>query len=63
MRPEVRHISMSYEDLSDAFSLVLEYGRLARTHWNSQPPGNYDQDLYVLKIYGYQGYFGITPPT
>ena len=43
------------------------------THWNSQPLGNYDQDLnvgvistelteallYTLKMYGYQGYFGI----
>ena len=43
------------------------------THWNSQPLGNYDQDLnvgaispeltegllYALKMYGYRGYFGI----
>jgi xylose isomerase len=64
---------MGYEDLPYAFSMVLEYGRLAHTHWNSQPLGNYDQDLnvgvispeqteaalYALKMYGYQGYFGI----
>jgi len=51
----------------------MEYGKLAHTHWNSQPLGNYDQDLnvgvispeqteaalYVLKMYGYTGYFGI----
>ncbi len=51
----------------------MEYGKLAHTHWNSQPLGNYDQDLnvgvvspeqaeaglYVLKMYGYEGYFGI----
>lgn len=73
MNPEVGHILMGYEDLAYAFSLVLEYGRLAHTHWNSQPLGNYDQDqnvgvispeqteaaLYVMKMYGYQGYFGI----
>ncbi len=73
MNPEVGHMLMAYEDLPYAFSLVLEYGRLAHTHWNSQPLGNYDQDLnvgvvspeqteaalYVLKMYGYQGYFGL----
>ncbi len=73
MNPEVGHVLMGYEDLPYAFSLVMEYGRLAHTHWNSQPLGNYDQDLnvgvispeqteaalYVLKMYGYEGYFGI----
>lgn len=73
MNPEVGHMLMAYEDLPYAFSLVMEYGRLFHTHWNSQPLGNYDQDLnvgvispeqteaalYVLKMYGYQGYFGI----
>ena len=73
MNPEVGHVLMAYEDLPYAFSLILEYGRLAHTHWNSQPLGNYDQDLnvgvispelteaalYVMKMYGYQGYLGI----
>jgi len=73
MNPEVGHILMGYEDVPTAFSWVLEYGRLAHTHWNSQPLGNYDQDLnvgvvspeqteaalYILKMYGYTGYFGI----
>ena len=73
MNPEVGHVLMGYEDLPYAFSLVMEYGRLAHTHWNSQPLGNYDQDLnvgvlspeqteaalYALKMYGYKGYFGI----
>lgn len=73
MNPEVGHMLMAYEDVPYAFSLILEYGRLAHTHWNSQPLGNYDQDLnvgtvypeqaeaalYTLKMYGYQGYFGI----
>ena len=72
LNPEVGHMLMAFEDLSYAFSLVCEYGRLAHTHWNSQPLGNYDQDmnvgvlapeeteaaLYVLKMYGYEGYFG-----
>ncbi len=73
LNPEVGHVLMAYEDLPYAFSLTMEYGRLAHTHWNSQPLGNYDQDLnvgvispelteaalYVLKMYGYEGYFGI----
>ncbi len=73
LNPEVGHVLMGYEDLPYAFSLVMEYGKLAHTHWNSQPLGNYDQDLdvgvigpeqteaalYVLKMHGYQGYFGI----
>jgi xylose isomerase len=73
LNPEVGHMLMGYEDLPYAFSMVLEYGRLAHTHWNSQPLGNYDQDLnvgvigleqteaalYVLKMHGYKGYFGI----
>jgi len=63
---------MGFEDAPYSFSLIMEYGRLAHTHWNSQPLGNYDQDLnvgvlspesteaslYVLKMYGYKGYFG-----
>jgi xylose isomerase len=73
LNPEVGHMLMGYEDPPYAFSLIMEYGRLAHTHWNSQPLGNYDQDLnvgvispeqaeaslYVLKMYGYRGYFGI----
>jgi xylose isomerase len=73
MNPEVGHMLMAYEDLPYAFSLVMEYGRLFHSHWNSQPLGNYDQDLnvgvigpeqleaalYALKMYGYRGYFGI----
>jgi xylose isomerase len=72
MNPEVGHMLMGYEDPPYAFSIIMEYGRLAHTHWNSQPLGNYDQDLnvgvlspesteaslYVLKMYGYKGYFG-----
>ncbi|MDR5709014.1 MAG: TIM barrel protein [Armatimonadota bacterium] len=73
LNPEVGHMLMGYEDLAYAFSLVCEEGRLAHSHWNSQPLGNYDQDLppgvvspeqmeaalYVLKMHGYQEHFGI----
>ncbi|MDQ3706031.1 MAG: TIM barrel protein [Chloroflexota bacterium] len=73
MNPEIGHMLMAYEDVPYAFSLVLEYGRLAHSHWNSQPLGNYDQDLnvgvlspesleaalYVLKMHGYGGWFGL----
>lgn len=73
LNPEVGHVAMGYEDLPYAFSIVMAEGRLAHTHWNSQPLGNYDQDLnvglispeqteaalYALKMHGYRGYFGI----
>lgn len=73
LNPEIGHILMGYEEVPYALSLAMEYGKLAHTHWNSQPLGNYDQDLnvgvvspeqaeaglYVLKMYGYSGYFGI----
>ena len=73
LNPETGHVLMGYEDLAYSYSLVMEYARLIHTHWNSQPLGNYDQDLnaglispeqteallYALKMYGYDGYFGI----
>src|SRR5436305_995952 len=73
LNPEVGHMLMSYEDLPYAYGLVMEYGRLAHSHWNSQPLGNYDQDLNVgvlspeaneaarkgMKMYGYRGRFGM----
>jgi xylose isomerase len=73
MNPEIGHVLMGFEDLAYAFSWTMEDGRLAHSHWNSQPLGNYDQDLnvgvvspeqldalmYTLKMYGYRGYFGI----
>lgn len=73
MNPEVGHMLMGYEDLPYAFSWPLSEGRLAHSHWNSQPLGNYDQDLnvgvvspeqleaalYTLKMHGYRGTFGI----
>lgn len=73
MNPEVGHVLMGFEDPAYAFSWPLSEGRLAHTHWNSQPLGNYDQDLgvgvvspehveailYTLKMHGYTGYFGI----
>jgi len=73
LNPEVGHVLMGFEDLPYAFSWPLSEGRLAHSHWNSQPLGNYDQDLnvgvvapeqleaalYVLKMHDYRGYFGI----
>ena len=73
MNPEVGHVLMGFEDLPYAYSWPLSEGRLAHTHWNSQPLGNYDQDLnvgalspeqnealvYTLKMHGYTGLFGI----
>ncbi|MBW7906138.1 MAG: TIM barrel protein [Phycisphaerae bacterium] len=73
MNPEIGHVLMGYEDLAYAFSWPLSEGRLAHSHWNSQPLGNYDQDLnvgvvspeqleallYTLKMHGYRGHFGI----
>ncbi|KYH39506.1 MAG: hypothetical protein AYL33_008170, partial [Candidatus Bathyarchaeota archaeon B63] len=62
-----------HEELAYALASIMREGRLAHTHWNSQPLGNYDQDLnvgvlgidqmyaalLVLKMYGYEGLFGI----
>ncbi len=73
MNPEIGHLLMGFEDAAYALSWPLSEGRLAHTHWNSQPLGNYDQDLnvglvspeqmeaalYVLKMHGYNGYFGL----
>ncbi len=73
LNPEVGHVKMGFEMLPAAFSLVAMEGRLAHTHWNSQPDGNYDQDnnvgvvnaaetealLYALWAIGYEEYFGI----
>jgi len=73
LNPEIGHVLMGFEDLAYAYSLPLAEGRLAHTHFNSQPLGNYDQDLnvgvispeqteallYTLKMHGYRGYFGI----
>ena len=73
LNPEVGHVKMSFEILPAAFSLVMMDGRLAHTHWNSQPDGNYDQDnnigvvnpqetealLYSLWAYGYKEFFGV----
>lgn len=73
MNPEIGHVLMGYEDLPYAYSLPLSEGRLAHMHVNSQPLGNYDQDLNIgvvhpeqfdalmltLKMYSYGGYFGI----
>jgi xylose isomerase len=73
LNPEIGHVLMGYEDLANAYSWPLSEGRLAHIHCNSQPLGNYDQDLnvgvlspeqfeamlYTLKMYGYTGWFGI----
>ena len=69
MQPEIGHIRMGFEDVPYVFSRMAREGRLANTHWNSQPLGNYDQDLnvgaveweqaeaglYALKMVGYTG--------
>ena len=73
MNPEIGHLLMGFEDVPYALSWPLSEARLAHTHWNSQPLGNYDQDLnvgliapeqmeaglYTLKMHGYDGYFGL----
>jgi xylose isomerase len=73
LNPEIGHVLMGFEDLAYAYSWPLAEGRLAHTHVNSQPLGNFDQDLnagvispeqmeawlYALKMHGYRGYFGI----
>ena len=73
LNPELGHVRMGGEEAPAAYSLVAMEGRLAHVHINSQPLGNYDQDLnvgvvewqqaeglmYALKMVGYDEYFGI----
>ena len=73
LNPELGHVRMGGEEAAAAYSLVAMEGRLAHIHINSQPFGNYDQDLnvgvvewqqaesllYALKMVGYDEYFGI----
>jgi xylose isomerase len=73
LNPEVGHVLMGHEELAGSFASILREGRLMHSHWNSQPLGNYDQDLnigvlgydqmlatlLVLNMYGYNGYYGI----
>ena len=71
-QPEIGHILMGYEALPQAYMRIAREGRLSHIHVNSQPLGNYDQDLnvgvvcwqdteallYALKAIGYREYFG-----
>ena len=73
LNPEVGHVRMGFEDVAYAYARVMREGRLAHVHLNSQPLGNFDQDLnvgvvgletveallFVLRMYGYDGYLGI----
>ncbi|MHA1728717.1 MAG: sugar phosphate isomerase/epimerase family protein [Promethearchaeota archaeon] len=73
LNPEFGHVRMGYEPAGAVYALVGMHGRLAHVHLNSQPLGNFDQDLnvgvvdiqqsyamlYSLKMMGYQEYMGI----
>lgn len=73
LNPEIGHVRMGFEDVAYSYARVLREGRLSHVHLNSQPLGNYDQDLnvgvvapetveallFVLRLYGYTGYIGI----
>ena len=73
LNPEIGHVRMGFEDVAYSYSAVLRDGRLAHTHFNAQPLGNFDQDLnpgvvapetteallWVLRMYGYGGLLGI----
>lgn len=73
LNPEVGHVLMGHEELAYSFASVLREGRLMHSHWNSQPLGNFDQDLnvgvldvnqmlaalLVFKLHGYDGYYGV----
>jgi xylose isomerase len=72
-QPEIGHILMGYEVLPQAYMRIAREGRLSHIHVNSQPLGNYDQDLnvgvvswqdteallYALKAVGYREHFGV----
>ncbi len=72
LQPEIGHIRMGFEDTPYAIARATRQARLFHTHWNSQPLGNYDQDLnvgvlewqqaeamlYHLKMSGFNEYYG-----
>jgi len=72
-QPEIGHILMGYEVLPQAYLRIAREGRLSHIHVNSQPLGNYDQDLnvgvvswqdteallYSLKAIGYREHYGV----
>ena len=71
-QPEIGHLLMGYEILPQAYLRIARESRLSHIHVNSQPLGNYDQDLnvgviswqdteallYSLKAIGYREHFG-----
>ena len=74
LNPEIGHVRMGFEEAAAAYALCGSmYGRLGHVHLNSQPAGNYDQDLnvgvvewqqaeallFVLKMMGYKEWYGI----
>ncbi|HUU28506.1 MAG TPA: xylose isomerase [archaeon] len=73
LNPEIGHVRMGFEDVAFSYSAVMREARLAHTHWNAQPLGNFDQDLncgvvapetlealsFVLRLYGYSGFYGL----
>jgi xylose isomerase len=73
LNPEIGHVRMGFEEVAGSYSAVLRDGRLAHTHWNAQPLGNFDQDLnpgvvgpetleslaWVLRLYGFTGFCGL----
>jgi xylose isomerase len=72
-QPEIGHVMMGFEVLPYSYMRLTREGRLQHVHVNSQPLGNYDQDLnvgvvnwqdaeallYALKMVGYDEYFGL----
>ncbi len=73
LNPEIGHVRMGFEETAYSYSSVMRQARLAHTHWNSQPLGNFDQDLnpgvvapesmealiFVCRMYGYNGFLGL----
>ena len=73
MQPEIGHIRMGYEDTPYVFAKICREGRMSHPHFNSQPLGNYDQDLntgvvewdqaeaglLALKMAGFREFIGI----
>jgi len=73
MQPEIGHIRMGYEDVPFVFARICREGRMSHPHFNSQPLGNYDQDLntgvvewdqaeaglLALKMAGFKQFIGI----
>ena len=60
LNPEYGHVKMLNEVWAQELANICRYGKLFLTHWNSQPVGNYDQDLNVGIVHPEEVFSGLS---